>query len=220
MKTNSLDSKPNSVYLEGLLSESFSWKPGQLYIHKLNTFNNESINKRLTILQESGFIDNIKDVWIYSFVDPDVEAVFSVCGKPIKNVPSQMKTFNSYIDPVNMVFNKRIATNGFSLERISSSSMKTTYFLSSGTNVELKKLYTIDIEVVSTVIPATIILVTAWWLNKKMNLKPNKFGIGSIKFQQLKMYSLPQIFAKSNYLYANEMIISKNLITKTLPGEF
>ena len=195
--------KPNTQNL----TESFAWQPNQIFVHKLVT-SNDIVDERLMMLAHRGIIQDPKDVYIYSFVHPDVEFAVSVTSGQLIKGPSNNKVWNSYLDPGKLIINKRFTTSGFSLEKLSSNSLKTIYFLSSGRPVLFKKITEVPCQTISTTIPVVVLpAIGLLWENFRSRLEiPNKLNCTFLQVKRGKAFSLPQIFTKSNYLFEYTMI--------------
>lgn len=201
------------------LNESWSWLPSTLFIHKLINNDDIVVEERLKFLVKLKVLSDIKNVYLYSFLYPDVEYVFSVCTDLIKG-PTRKRAFNSYTDPKKIMINKRMTITGFSLERISNDIMKTNYFLGLGRSCTFKKIAEIKSESISTNIPIPFGVGAAWWSNVKSNLEtPNILNCGFFQAKQTKIFLVPQALLKTNYIYAYNIVTESKPRRRFFSGE-
>lgn len=198
---------------ESVVNESWVHQPNTLYIHRLVS-TNSAVDQRLQYLYDKGVISSpeAKDVYMYSFLHPDMEFAFSVfkSGPPKKGV--REKVFTSYFDPQRIILNKRMLTNGFSLEKISERSFETTFFMATGRAVRFKKVLEVPSDTISTNIfgvgtSLTFGLFDVNFSKFKMTLEtPNKLNANQLMVSKVDMLSpIVQLFTKSNYLFVYNM---------------
>ena len=188
------------------LSESFAYQPNQIFVHKLIK-SDPIIDERIMMLVHRGVIKDPKNVYIYSFVHPDWEYAVSVTAGILVNGPSSSKVWLSYMDPGKLILNKRMGGSGFSLEGLSSSNMKTLYFLATGRPALFKKIAEVPCHTISTTVPVPLPGGAFVWENFKSNLTiPNTLKCSYLQIKRGKVLFVPQIFTKSNYVYEYTMV--------------
>jgi hypothetical protein len=190
------------------LTESFDWKNTTLYIHKLDS-HNTYLDEQLEELKKLTIIDDLKNVYMYSFVHPDAEFCTSFVGGSLINKKFERPVWIAYADPTKLVINKRMVSTGFSLEKISSS-FTTNMFLSNGSPVKFKLISKVESKVISTTVPLVLVAIAAMYTNFRIDITDpkNPYPVSHIGIKSFKLWSLPQIFTKSNYIYTYNMIAS------------
>jgi hypothetical protein len=172
------------------------------------------------MLVKLNILNNTNNVYIYSFLDPAAEYATSVCSNLIKG-SGTTNGFNSYIDPKKIFINKRLVSNGFSLEKLGDKFFKTQSFLSLGRECVFKKIGTIKSEIVRTDVPyIPTALILGFWSNLKANLeKPNMINCGFFQLKLHKIWTIAQLFSKSNYVYVYKIVTENEPRKKFLSGE-
>jgi len=191
---------------EGYIQESFAWQPTTVFVHKLIK-SDKAIEERLENLKQAGIISDLKNIYIYSFVHPDIEYCMSLTSGTLVRGSFYGKAWNSYIDPLKLMINKRLVASGISLEKISEKKFTTNMFLSSGRGATFQKITEVPCDAISTTIPIITIPVNYFWENFRVRLDtPNKLNISTLQFKRGKFFTLPQLLTKSNYIYQYKMI--------------
>lgn len=189
------------LLLEQNFSESWAWQGNTFTIHKL-VKKNDKVDRKLQVIVDQfkgNIIENIKDVYILSFVHPDIEYAVSM----VSNLSPRGKTWFAYTDPERMMINKRLSTSGISLEKLTAPKFKTTFFLSAGYECEFKLLEKIQCESISTTIPIPLGAIFGIYENYKIKFEKRSklLKTHGFKFSKFKAVSLPQLFTKSNYVF-------------------
>jgi len=190
------------------IQESWAWQPTTVFVHKLVKYD-KAIEDRLEILKEKGFLYDFKNVYIYSFVHPDIEYCMSLTSGTLVKGSFRGKAWHSYVDPMKLMLNKRLVSSGISLEKINEKRFVTNMFLSSGRSATFQKIAEVPCEAMSTTIPIPIIPLMYLWENFRVKLEtPNKLKASKLQFKRGKLFSVPQLLTKSNYVYEYTMIAS------------
>ncbi len=193
-------------FKEHKLQESFAWQPTTVYVHKLVKYD-KVIEERLKNLVISGVLNNTKNVYLYSFIHPDAEFCLSMTSGTLIKGRFSGKAWSSYVDPMKLMINKRIGASGFSLEKIHENKFTSNMFLASGRNASFQKITEVPCEAIGTTIPIVTIPINYIWENFRTKLDtPNKLKVSTLQFKRGKLFSLPQIVTKSNYIYEYKMI--------------
>jgi len=188
------------------IQESFAWQPTTVFVHKLIKYD-KVIEERLQNLVMSNIISDFKNIYIYSFVHPDIEYCMSLTSGTLVKGSFHGKAWNTYLDPLKLLINKRMIASGISLEKISDKRFTTNMFLSSGRSAIFQKIAEIPCDAISTTVPLITIPVNYIWENFRVKLDtPNKLKVSTLQFKRGKIYTLPQIFTKGNYIHEYTMI--------------
>ena len=186
------------------LYESWGKISRDLYIHKL-VKSNSAVDSDLELLKSEGIIDDIKDVYIYSFVHPDTNQVVSFTGKRALSPGKYIKLFISSLSPSRVVAYKGLnISQEFSGEKIMSNEFSTTGYLFTGKNATFKKVAAIPTKIISTNVPIPLPLSVIVYEKYEIDCDDNKFNINSFNIKRFKAWSVPQMLTKSNYLYTYE----------------
>ena len=156
------------------------------------------------MIKYGGIIKDLKDVYIFTFVHPDREYAMSL----VSDLNPRSKAWFAYADPHRMMINKRAPNSGFSLERITDPSFRTTFFLGSGSDCEFKLIEKIEGDAISTTIPIPLHvfgLVLYQNLRVKFDKRSKYLKTNGLKMKQVKLWFIPQILSKSNYLFTYQL---------------
>lgn len=187
-----------------------SWSPiaRDLYVHKL-VKSNKSVDKELLELKKRGIINDLKEVYIYSFVHPDTNQVMSLTGNNILSLGNTSELFISYLSPTRVVAYKGgNVSQEFSGERISSDKFVTSSYLFSGQQAEFKKVASIPINVMSTTVPIPLPLAVTIYEKYDIDCEKNKFNLTNINIKRFKAWTIAQMLSKSNYLFTYKCAVS------------
>jgi len=187
------------------LNESWGHIPRSLYIHKLVS-TGRATEEGLAELKSLGILKNNKDVYLYSFLHPDSNIVISFVGSSMLKPDMTLKLWFASATPLRNMIYKGVAEGAniasFSGEKIASKSFKTTGFLFSGEQSIFKKVAEIPTKIISTSVPIPIPLVgVILYENYHIVCEKNKERLNTITIKRFKGFTLPQMFAKSNYVY-------------------
>jgi hypothetical protein len=192
-----------------VLEESWSEFSRTIYIHKLETNSlPEHVSDSLDELIKIGVLKDKKEVYIYSFIHPDGNNTVSFVGPTIFKPRQSFMTWYAYVNPLRGLLYKG-GMDAFSSEVISKPQFETVSFLSAGEKVKFKKVAEINTKAISTTIPLAFPFISVFYENIRMKCADkNKLGIQSIQFKKLKVFTLPQMFLKSNYVFTYQCNIT------------
>ena len=200
-----MDSLQKQNLLENIfLKESWSWQGSTFTIHKLIKSSPRVDEKLKTLVEYGGIIRDIKNVYIITFVHPDREYAMSL----VSDLNPNGKAWFAYADPDRMIINKRMSNSGFSLEKITESSFKTTFFLGSGSECQFKLLEKIEADAISTTVPIPLYIFGAVIyqnLRVKFDKRSKYLKTNGLKLKQIKLWFIPQIVTKSNYIFTYKL---------------
>jgi hypothetical protein len=189
-----------------ILQESWAEFSRTLYIHKLvmpslPDHTDDTISK----LIDMDILKDKKEVYLYSFIHPDVNQVVSFVGPTIFKPHQSFIAWYAYVNPLRGMIYKG-GQDSFSSESISKPQFETVSFLSTGEKVKFKKVAEIKTKAISTTIPLPG-LVTIMYENMQFRCVENKYNINSVQFKKFKIWTMPQVFLKSNYVFTYKCIV-------------